>query len=57
MVSMIVDLPSMADALAAGAQVVRVLGGGEGLASVTAQPVATVHVADSGLRLATDLSR
>jgi hypothetical protein len=45
-VSMIVDLPSMADALAAGAQVARVLGSGDGLASVTAQPIATVHQAD-----------
>jgi hypothetical protein len=43
---MIVDLPSMADALGAGAQVARILGSGEGLASVTAQPVATVHGAD-----------
>lgn len=45
-VSMIVDLPSMADALAAGAQVARVLHSGDGLASVTAQPIATVHEAD-----------
>ena len=45
-VSMIVDLPSMADALAAGAQMARVLGSGDGLASVTAQPIATVHAAD-----------
>ena len=45
-VSMIVDLPSMADALAAGAQMARVLGSGDGLASVTAQPIATVHEAD-----------
>jgi hypothetical protein len=33
---MIVDLPSMADALTAGAQMARVLGSGDGLASVTA---------------------
>jgi hypothetical protein len=45
-VSMIVDLPSIADALAAGAQMARVLGSGDGLASVTAQPIATVHQAD-----------
>ena len=45
-VSMIVDLPSMADALAAGAQVARVLGSGDGLASVTARPIATVHEAN-----------
>jgi len=45
-VSMIVDLPSMADALAAGAQMARVLGSGDGLASVTAQPIASVHEAD-----------
>jgi hypothetical protein len=45
-VSMIVDLPSMADALAAGARVAGVLGSGDGLASVTAQPIATVHQAD-----------
>jgi hypothetical protein len=45
-VSMIGDLPSMADALAAGARVAGVLGSGEGLASVTAQPIATVHGAD-----------
>lgn len=45
-VSMIVDLPSMADALAADAQVARVLGSGDGLASVTAKPIATVHQAD-----------
>jgi hypothetical protein len=45
-VSMIVDLPSMADALAAGAQMARVLGSGHGLASVTAQPIASVHEAD-----------
>ena len=42
-VSMIVDLPSMADALTAGAQMARVLGSGDGLASVTVQPIATVH--------------
>jgi hypothetical protein len=40
-VSMIVDLPSMADALAAGAHMARVLGSGDGLASVTAQPIAS----------------
>ena len=45
-VSMIVDLPSMADALTAGAQMARVLGSGDGLASVTAQPIASVHEAD-----------
>jgi hypothetical protein len=46
-VSTIVDLPSMADALAAGAQMARVLGGGgDGRASVTAQPIASVHEAD-----------
>ena len=42
-VSMIVDLPSMADALTAGAQMARVLDSGDGLASVTAQPIASVH--------------
>ena len=45
-VSMIVDLPSMADALTAGAQMARVLGSGDGLASVTAKPIAAVHQAD-----------
>jgi hypothetical protein len=45
-VSMIEDLPSTADALAAGAQMARVLGSGDGLASVTAQPIASVHEAD-----------
>ena len=46
MVSMIVGLPSMADALTAGAQMARVLDSGDGLASVTAQPIASVHEAD-----------
>jgi hypothetical protein len=45
-VSTTVDLPSLADTLAAGAQVARVLGSGDGLASVTAQPAGAVHEAD-----------
>jgi len=39
-VSMIVELPSVADALEAGVAVARVLHGGDGMASVTAEPVA-----------------
>jgi hypothetical protein len=38
-VSMIVELPSMADALAAGVAVARVLECGDGAASVAAKPV------------------
>jgi hypothetical protein len=38
-VSMIVELPSMADALAAGVAVARVLENGDGTASVAAEPV------------------
>jgi hypothetical protein len=40
MVSMIVELPSTADALAAGVAVARVLKGGDGMASVTVEPIA-----------------
>jgi hypothetical protein len=40
-VSMIVELPSVADALQAGVAVARVLQRGDGLASVIAEPVAT----------------
>ena len=40
MVSMIVELPSVADALEAGVAVARILHGGDGMASVTAGPVA-----------------
>ena len=39
-VSMIVELPSMADALAAGVAVARVLKGGDGMGSVTVEPIA-----------------
>jgi hypothetical protein len=39
-VSMIIESPTMADALAAGVALARVLGGGEGIASITAEPVA-----------------
>jgi hypothetical protein len=39
-VSMIVELPSTADALAAGVAVARVLKGGDGMASVTVEPIA-----------------
>jgi hypothetical protein len=39
---MIVELPFMADALAAGVAVARVLGDGDGMASVTAQPAASL---------------
>ena len=39
-VSMIVELPSMTDALAAGVAVARALDGGDGRASVIAEPVA-----------------
>ena len=42
-VSMTVELPSVADALSAGVAVARVLGGGDGIASVTAEPVGTRH--------------
>jgi hypothetical protein len=44
-VSMVVELPSTADALAAGVAVARLLQGGDGIASVKAEPVAP------GLRL------
>jgi hypothetical protein len=50
-VSMIVELPSLADALAAGVAVAQVLGGGDGMASVTAERVAT------GLRLRVEALR
>jgi hypothetical protein len=40
-VSMIVELPSVADALQAGVAVARVLQRGDGMASVIAEPVAT----------------
>jgi hypothetical protein len=39
-VSMIVELPSAADALAAGVAVARVLKGGGGMASVRVEPIA-----------------
>lgn len=38
-VSMVVELPSVADALEAGVAVARVLQGGAGVASVTAEPI------------------
>jgi len=41
-VSMIVELPSVADALEAGVAVARLLHGGHGMASVTAEPVAPI---------------
>jgi hypothetical protein len=40
-VSMVVELPCVADALEAGVAVARVLQGGDGMASVTAEPIAT----------------
>jgi hypothetical protein len=40
LVSMIVELACTADALAAGVALARVLGGADGIASVTAEPVA-----------------
>jgi hypothetical protein len=40
LVSMVVELPSTADALAAGVAVARVLGGSNVAASVTAEPLA-----------------
>ena len=39
-VSMVVELPSVADALEAGVAVARVLQGGDGTATVTAEPLA-----------------
>ena len=39
-VSMVVELPCTADALAAGVGLARVLGGADAIASVTAEPVA-----------------
>jgi hypothetical protein len=39
-VSMIVEVPSVADALEVGVAVARALHGGDGMASVTAEPVA-----------------
>lgn len=39
-VSMIVELPSTADALAAGVAVARILKSGDGMGSVTAEPIA-----------------
>jgi hypothetical protein len=41
-VSMVVELPSVADALGAGVAVARVLQGADGMASVTAEPVAAI---------------
>jgi len=41
LVSLVVDLPCTADALAAGVALARVLGGPDGTASVTAEPVAS----------------
>jgi hypothetical protein len=38
-VSMVVELPSVADALEAGVAVARALQSGDGMASVTAEPV------------------
>jgi hypothetical protein len=46
-VSMIVELPSVADALEAGVAVARVLQGGDGMTSVTAEPVATSRLSES----------
>jgi hypothetical protein len=40
-VSLIVESPTMADALAAGVALARVIGGGDGFASITAEPVAS----------------
>jgi hypothetical protein len=40
-VSLIVESTTMADALAAGVALARVLGGGDGFASITAEPVAS----------------
>ncbi len=58
LVSMIVDLPCTADALSAGVALARVLGGGDGTASVTAEPVASDSLAAlPGWRLASDRSR
>jgi len=45
LVSMVVELPCTADALAAGVALARVLGGGDGTASVTAEPVASDSLA------------
>jgi hypothetical protein len=44
-VSMVVELPCTADALAAGVGLARVLGGADGIASVTAEPVASDSLA------------
>jgi hypothetical protein len=45
LVSMVVELQCTADALAAGVALARVLGGADGTASVTAEPVASDSVA------------
>jgi hypothetical protein len=45
LLSMIMELPSTADALAAGVALARVLGGPDGTASVTAEPVASDSLA------------
>lgn len=45
LVSMIVELPCTADALAAGVALARVVGGADGTASVTAEPVASDSLA------------
>lgn len=45
LVSMVVELPCTADALAAGVALARVLGGSDGTASVTAEPVASDSLA------------
>jgi len=49
-VSMVVELPSVADALEAGVAVARALQGGDGVASVTAEPLAD----QGGVSLAAD---
>lgn len=45
LVSMVVELPCTADALAAGVALARVLGGGDAAASVSAEPVASDSLA------------
>jgi hypothetical protein len=45
LVSMVVELPCTADALAAGVALARVLGGGDGTVSVSAEPVASDSLA------------
>lgn len=46
-VSMIVELPSVADALEAGVAVARILRGSDGMTSVTAEPVAASRLPGS----------